>query len=214
MNKVTCFICGDAQENTYILSKQNKALIIDPGGQHPSIADYIESNHLQVQAILLTHCHYDHIAAVDFYARKYAVPVYIHELDQTGLSNPKQNLSALTGREFIVESESIALLKKKGHFLIADFAIDYILVPGHSLGSVAYIIDNDIFSGDVLFEDSVGRYDFPFCSMLDLAKSLEKLFALDDSLVVYPGHGGKTSIGREKAYNTVAQSVINYTYNK
>ncbi|TLG76516.1 MBL fold metallo-hydrolase [Culicoidibacter larvae] len=214
MNKVKCFICGDAQENTYILSKQNKALIIDPGAQHPSIVDYIENNHLQVEAILLTHCHFDHIAAVDFFTKKYKVPVYIHELDQPGLVNPKQNLSVLTKRVFIVESESIALLKKKGSFSIGDFTIDYLLTPGHSLGSVTFIIENAIFSGDVLFEDGVGRYDFPFCSVVDLGKSLEKLFALDDHLSVYPGHGGQTTIGREKAYNTIAQSVISYAYSK
>jgi|SRR5690625_479166 len=190
---------GPLQTNCYILYKNNEALIIDPGNEAHRVIEFIESQSLIPQAILLTHAHYDHVGAVDEVRKHYQIDVYLHEAEAKWISDPPYNSSGL-----FKHTEEPEHILTESDLTIGDFTFTVIHTPGHSPGSVSFIFHNDkkIFSGDVLFKYGVGRTDLYQSSPQALVHSLrEKLYKLPDDFIVYPGHGTTTSIGEEKLNN-------------
>lgn len=206
MLKIYPMPLGDYQANCYILSIENKALIVDPGDEASKIITYIKTKGLEPVACLLTHGHFDHIGALKEVQTKYKIPIYAHKDETEYFTNSGYNLSWKSGRtpiEFqdlsafnFIESEQIIELLNQ--------TINVYHVPGHSLGSIAfYFKDNGILlSGDALFKGSIGRTDLINGNHAQLIKSIEtKLFTLPSSTVVYPGHGMATTIADEKNNN-------------
>lgn len=194
---------GPLGANCYILYHGKEALIIDPGGEPELIIEKLEKQTLQPQAILLTHAHFDHIGAVEAIRNHYNIDVYLHELEKDWLRESKLNRSRLFTGHDIIASDPDYLLKV-GPLQIGSFELNVIHTPGHSPGSVSFVLDEEekVISGDVLFYQGIGRTDLPGGNRDELDSSIKnELYALKDTFTVYPGHGPKTTIGSEKRFN-------------
>lgn len=193
------FTNGDFFENTYLINnKENEAILVDPG---EGLDEYLEElNQYNIKAILLTHGHMDHIDGIKHFLN---VPIYIYKDEEDFLSSPDLSLYRYFNKHmpFNISDLSIHLLKE-GTINLLGFNIEVIATSGHTKGSVCYLVDNKyLFSGDTLFQCSIGRTDFPTGSTLDMNKSLDRLKKLSDDVRVFPGHGAETSIKFEKQYN-------------
>lgn len=204
MIKIESFSLGPLSTNAYLLSDPdtNKGIIIDPGMNPQPLIKRIAG--LDIEAILLTHAHFDHIGGVDEIRKLKKCPVYLHDLEADWLTNPKKNGSARwpeLGAAIVTDPAEFALDEGQVlDFLGIQFHVFH--TPGHSPGSVSFLYEKHLFGGDVLFKLSVGRTDLPGGNSNDLLDSIqEKLFVLDDDVVVYPGHGAKTTIGFERDNN-------------
>ena len=205
MIDVRMFTVGPVQENCFIVREKDapNALIIDPGDEPEKLLGALEQLNIEkVEAILLTHTHFDHIGAVAPVARATGAPVYCPELETEVLANINDYLWPGFGP---FESYDADHTVGGGETLeLAGLAIDVVFTPGHSPGHVTYAIaDEDaLFSGDVLFQGSVGRVDLPGGDWPTLLASIEKLTSTySPETTVYPGHMGITTLGRERATN-------------
>jgi hydroxyacylglutathione hydrolase len=203
---VRMFTVGPVQENCFVVrgSGSASAVVVDPGEEAERLIAAIEALGItNVEAILLTHTHFDHIGAVAPLARSTGAPVYCPELETIVLANIMDYVPWPGFGPF--ESYDADHTVKGGEKLdLAGLDIDVIFTPGHSPGHVTYALrdDNAIFSGDVLFQGSVGRVDLPGGDWPTLLASIESLVNdLPAETTVYPGHMGLTTLGRERATN-------------
>lgn len=209
--KVDAFSLGPLQTNCYLLTVEEsgdageareRGIIIDPGMNPKRLLERIEDVH--IEAILLTHAHFDHMGGVDEVRKAAGCPVYIHDLEADWLTDPRKNgsmrwqdvtppLSTDPAEFALEEGQTLSMI---GH----TFKVMH--TPGHSPGSVSFLCGEHLFSGDVLFKLSVGRTDLPGGRERDLYDSIRaKLYKLNPDTIVYPGHGGRTKIGFEMANN-------------
>jgi glyoxylase-like metal-dependent hydrolase (beta-lactamase superfamily II) len=200
------FTVGPVQENCFIVrgKDSDKAVIVDPGEEADKLISAVERLGIErVDAILITHTHFDHVGAVAPVAKATNAPVYCPELERQVLANIMDYVPWPGYGPF--ESYEADHTVAGGETLeLAGFNIDVIFTPGHSPGHVTYAIaDEDaLFSGDVLFQGSVGRVDLPGGDWPTLAASIEGLLsAYPAETTVYPGHMGITTLGRERATN-------------
>jgi hydroxyacylglutathione hydrolase len=203
---VRMFTVGPVQENCFIVRRENasNALIVDPGDEAPRLLDALESLGIQtVDAILITHTHFDHIGAVAPVAKATDAPVYVPELEKEVLANIMDYIPWPGFGPF--ESYEADHTVAGGETLeIGDHTLEVIFTPGHSPGHVTYAIRDEpaVFSGDVLFQGSVGRVDLPGGDWPTLLSSIETLTnAFPPETTVYPGHMGITTLGTERATN-------------
>ncbi|WP_010096983.1 MBL fold metallo-hydrolase [Ornithinibacillus scapharcae] len=197
------FSLGPLGTNCYIVYHDKEALIIDPGAEGEKLVDWLTKQELEPLAILLTHAHFDHIGAVDHLRNHYAIPVYMHEAEQDWLESPTLNGSELFIGNGISTTRPDYLLEH-GHSSIGTFDFEVMYTPGHSPGSISFLFrdDNLIISGDVLFNQGIGRTDLTGGDYHVLQDSIRnKLYKLPNELIVYPGHGPQTTIGVEKLHN-------------
>lgn len=202
--KIKTFVLGVMQTNCYIVSNdENHCMIIDPGAQGKKVAKYLEENELVLDAILLTHGHFDHIGAVDYLYDKYHCPIYIHHEDIEMLTNSRLNLSYLE-KPF---SLSAPVTPASEHMEISGFKICWFHLPGHCPGASMIYLENEnvIFSGDVLFNGSIGRFDFPNSSKYDTLTSIEKIKTFNFDATLYPGHGPSSTLKSELLSNPYLQ---------
>jgi glyoxylase-like metal-dependent hydrolase (beta-lactamase superfamily II) len=197
------FTVGPVAENSYLVRAQgsDRALMVDPGDEADRLLAAIEEVGVGLDAILLTHTHFDHVGAVAPVARATGAPVYCPQLEVPVLADimrfvpwegfgPYESYDA---DETVSGGERLEL---------AGLDIEVIFTPGHSPGHVTYAIDDALFSGDVLFQGSVGRTDLPGGDWPTLARSIASLLeAHPDETKVFPGHMGLTTLGRERATN-------------
>lgn len=196
-------------ENTFIISDStNECIIIDPGcydkNEKQILQDYILSNNLVPTRLINTHCHIDHILGNNFVSKTWDLELEIHHKDIDLLKNSK-NIADLYGfvnyekspitNKFLVEGDIIEFGKSK---------LEVLFTPGHAPGHISLYSKNEnfIISGDVLFNNSIGRTDLPggnYSTLIDTIKS--KILCLDDSTVVYCGHGPSTTVGKERINN-------------
>lgn len=193
---------GGLQNNSYIIKFGSKCVVIDPASKVINVT--VEEEGLQVLAVLLTHGHFDHIKGVQEFLDK-NVPVYIHKLDE-GKCNGEHSLDWLK-RFRITPFEPTNFVADNELLNFDGLEIKVIHTPGHSAGGVCYVIKNVIFSGDTLFLDSYGRYDFEDSCFDYLKHSIkDKLFGLDGDYVVYTGHGDSTTLAYERERNMILWS--------
>lgn len=202
--KIKRFLTGIISTNCYIAENENtkQAVIIDPAACPKKILDYIDEEGLTIEAILLTHGHFDHIMGIDGFLEHFNVPVYVHEADEPVMKDPRLNQSAsyTSGYTFL----GAQYLRDKQTLELAGYQFEVIHTPGHTWGGCCYYVKSEkvLFSGDTLFRCSVGRSDFETSSTSDLMYSVrEKLLKLPQDTHVYPGHMGETTIGYEKVHN-------------
>lgn len=206
MLDVRMFTVGPVQENCFIVREKGarNALVVDPGDEPEKLLGAIESLGIdKLDAILITHTHFDHVGAVAPVARATGAPVYCPELETGVLANIMEFVPFEGFGPF--ESYDADHTVKGGETLeLAGLTIDVIFTPGHSPGHVTYSIPTEdaVLSGDVLFEGSVGRVDLPGGDWPTLLRSIESLMqAHGPETTVYPGHMGITTLGRERATN-------------
>jgi len=196
---------GPVQENTWIARQDgaDKALLIDPGDEPQTLLKALEELQTTPEAILITHCHFDHVGAVAELARHTGAPVYCPAGEVFILENINDFVRFPGFGPF--ESYSPEKTVSDGDKLtLAGFEIDVIGTPGHSPDHVTYSIPQEkaIFSGDVLFQGSVGRTDLPGSDHATLMRSIATLLdTLPDETGVLPGHMGPTTLGEERATN-------------
>ena len=206
MSRLICKfqVVGPVQTNCYFLYREDTkdCVIVDPG----DAADMIERKVSEMQGkpvgILLTHGHFDHIMAADEVRKKYNIPIYASEKEETTLLNPKVNLSVFGHGSCTLDAD--VYLKDLQVVELAGFSVQMIETPGHTVGSCCYYLKEEgvLFSGDTVFQGSVGRTDFPEGSTAAIVRSLHRLLdTLPDETEVYPGHDASTTIGYEKRYN-------------
>lgn len=191
------FVSNLLSENVYLLSYDKDCIMIDPGGDVEEVLEYIEKNTLKLQAILITHGHYDHIASLNKILKKYSIPIYIGKEDKEKLFDFNLSLSAfIDGKEYSLDKSAKIIEVTEGMKLF-NFVVLH--TPGHTSGSVCYYAEeeNCIFTGDTLFKMAIGRVDFPTGDSRQMRDSLNRLFKLNENIVVYPGHGESTTIGEE-----------------
>src|SRR5690554_123889 len=186
---------GEARSNAYVVSENKQCFIIDPGYEGPEIIEYIKSRKLDPQFIYITHGHHDHTGGVKQLKDLYHIPVYAPLKDKVWMTDSVYNYFPydIPVDQYVVDGDQIDFGKH---------VFTVIETPGHSEGSTALYSAPNIFSGDTLFFETIGRVDIPYASMDQLIESIKtKLLTLPDKTVVYPGHGKPTSIGHEKKYN-------------
>ncbi|PYE45782.1 MBL fold metallo-hydrolase [Paenibacillus barcinonensis] len=209
MLNIRTFTLGPLQTNAYLLQGEDlgKAVIVDPGMNPGPLLKAIHD--LEIEAILLTHAHFDHIGGVEEIRKLKGCPVYLHDLESDWLPSAKLNgslnwpqvtppITASPAEFALGEGQKLNLI---GH----SFQVFH--TPGHSPGSVSLLCGKDLFAGDVLFRMGVGRTDLTGGRERDLVDSIQnRLYQFSDDVVVYPGHGPKTTIGYEKQNNPYVPS--------
>ncbi|MGE5508972.1 MAG: MBL fold metallo-hydrolase [Chitinophagales bacterium] len=178
---------GPLGTNCYLVTDRaaGETLVVDPGDEGAALLERIRALNSRVVAIVNTHGHWDHTGANAALRQATGAPLLIHEADASWLDSPPDR--------FLREGEELA---------VGSFRLKVIHTPGHTRGGLCLYTEGALFSGDTLFAESVGRTDLPGGSFVELVASIrEKLFALPDETVVYPGHGPATSIGDEKSLN-------------
>jgi hydroxyacylglutathione hydrolase len=193
---VEIFTVGMLQTNCYVASceQTKEAIIIDPGFDFMSeaqpIFNYVDKEKLKIKYIVNTHGHSDHVNGDGIMQKKYVVPICIHEFDDSFLEGLEKH-----------DAPSNVLFKDGDVIKFGNVGLKVMLTPGHTMGSICLIGDKIMFSGDTLFEGSIGRTDFPESSPKDMEATLCKLLELPDNLFVYPGHGELSLMRQEKWSN-------------
>ena len=212
--KIGRMVLSICQTNCYFLYREGQkgenglteTIVIDPGDRGAQIYEALTQKRFHVIAILLTHGHFDHIWGANELRRLSGAKIYAYEGEKSLCEDAEKNVSAQAGRPETVQAD---FYEKDGTVLsLAGFSLKLIATPGHTGGSCCYYLEEEkvLFSGDTLFEGSVGRTDFPTGSMSSLVRSIkEKLLVLPEDVVVYSGHGDTTTIGDEKKYNPYCQ---------
>ncbi len=194
---------GDLKVNCviFICPNTRSAAVLDPGDEPDKIISEIERNNAVPKMIINTHCHYDHIGAVDMIRNEYKIPFCVHEYEEEYASDPGKNYSIISGKTISLKPD---LLFKDGQkIMIGDTELTVIHTPGHTLGSCCFMIGGCLVSGDTLFAGSVGRADLYGGDENTLINSIKsKILVLDEDTPVIPGHGRTTTLKDEKRFNS------------
>ncbi len=191
--------------NTYVLGEEGEScLLIDPGyNQNGVLNRYVEKHHQgKILALVLTHGHFDHFYGLKDIKGLESIPLFMSEEDFACLSDPKKNASFDLAEPFSLNREvSPYFLEDGDETKIGGFKFQTLATPFHTKGSICLYFKEEgiLFSGDTLFKLGVGRDDLPHAAPKKKESSLHKIFALPEETLVYPGHGGKTAIGEERA---------------
>ncbi|MBP2665711.1 MAG: putative metallo-hydrolase [Firmicutes bacterium] len=207
MMKVLQMEVGSLGTNCYIAYCENtkKAVIIDPGGDAARILAAVNREGLTVEAIINTHGHADHVLANVKVKEATGAPLWIHSADADMLGSGSRNLSAYLGQSTSCGTPD-RLLRDGEVLTVGDFTLKVLHTPGHTHGGISLLADKEVFVGDTLFAESIGRTDFPGGSYAQLIDSIKtKLMTLDDDVKAYPGHGPATTIGWERRQNPFIQ---------
>lgn len=194
---------GPIEANCYFLIGENRdTIIFDPGEEAEEIKNVIEVNNLTPVAIILTHAHYDHIGAVNEIRETYRIPLYQSSIEKDWLNNPMLNGSGRHPEfaDVVIEKPADFYLDTMGMHQIGEFKFELQHIPGHSPGSLVFIFEENGFAivGDVIFKGSVGRTDLPNGSHTDLMQGIyDYIVPLPGDLVLFPGHGGPTTVQQE-----------------
>jgi hydroxyacylglutathione hydrolase len=195
------YLVGDLMTNCYLLWAGKEAGVIDPGGPAVELEQFLAEHSLQLKWIVNTHGHSDHIAGNGALHEKYGAPIYIHPADRAMLTSATANLSVFIG-EKVVSPDADRVLNDGDQLYLNGESITVIATPGHTPGGISLYMPGLLFAGDTLFQESIGRTDFPGGSHPQLLAAIrERLFSLPADTVVLPGHGGQTTIGHEMKYN-------------
>lgn len=190
-------------ENIYIYYDEQSldACIIDPGGSFEKIREFVNSKKLKVKSVILTHGHADHIGALQEIIDHYKdIEVIAAKREKKILNSPAYNLTINFGMKN-TSFEATRYVEDGDTYQIGGKTLKFIVTPGHTSGSMC-VFDGDImFTGDTLFEGSIGRTDLPTGSYQEMENSLKKLSQMNEDIIILPGHGEQSSIGQEKKYN-------------
>lgn len=200
--KILKYSLGQLQANCYFLIKDENCLIIDPADEVSFIIEELQRRRLNLLAMLATHGHFDHLMAVGEIQKSFNVPLYINKKDEFLLDRLEETAKYFLGyNPVIFKPQNIKYFNKNiKKFHVSRFTFHILFSPGHTPGGVCFYFEKEkvIFTGDTLFKDSIGRYDFSYSNKIDLKKSIEKILKLPSDIIIYPGHGEETTVKDEK----------------
>lgn len=200
---------GKWEENCYIVSNGQDAVIIDPGGNFEIIKEYINENKFKLWAVINTHAHFDHIGAVADVVDEFKIPFYLHAADKRLLRSANLYMSLFMGEAPVrIPSIDIEFDKTELPLVFGSLSIDVIFTPGHTDGGVCFLINDHFFTGDTLMKGSIGRLDLPGGNKEKMKASLQKIAAMPAQLKIYPGHGEISTIGEELQNNEPFMSLL------
>lgn len=190
-------ICtGEIQENCYVIMDEEtkQGFMVDPGDEGSRIAELVDSLGVNLQYIILTHGHFDHVGAVEYIADKYNVPFYMSEIDEKWAEKVPTLFTKLRKADgYLKDGDTLNCGNKE---------IKVYATPGHTEGGLSFLVEDYLFTGDTLFRASIGRTDFPGGNFDKIIESIKtKLLCLSDEIVVCPGHGPSSTIAFEKERN-------------
>ncbi|SHI73226.1 Glyoxylase, beta-lactamase superfamily II [Malonomonas rubra DSM 5091] len=194
---------GPLQVNCYIVGceKTRKAVVIDPGGDADRILDRLQKHNLQLQMVINTHGHFDHVGGNKRLLEATGVELLLHEADKDLLGMAAQH-AGIYGLPTELSPQPDKLLVDGDIVHVGELELKVLHTPGHTSGGICLLVDDQLIVGDTLFAGSIGRTDLPGGNHEQLIQSIRtKLLPLPDGTAVHPGHGPSTSIGREKVYN-------------
>lgn len=217
--RLAVVVSAPFEENTYIahLEGRSDCLVVDPGLEPDQILAYLDEHQLQPAAILITHGHSDHIAGNAAMKDRFPdCPIVVSHGDAAKLTDPALNLSGAFGAN-LVSPPGDVFVAEGDVYSAAGLDLAVYEIPGHSSGHIVFVYKGAspavVFGGDVLFNGSIGRTDFPDSSFEKLAEGIHtKLFTLADDTVVLPGHGPATTVGREKRDNPFVGAPAGYKF--
>ena len=194
---------GQLGANCYILAgdQGGPGVVIDPGGEPDKILATAKRRNIEIVKILDTHGHWDHVDANAALAEATGADIMVNQEDARMLTDPILNLSVVVAAE--ERTQEVKHFLNDGDILkFGDLTIKAIHTPGHTLGSTSFLAEDNLFSGDLIFQQSVGRTDLPGGNGSALYQSIrEKVMTLPDDVVIYPGHGPSTTVGGERSNN-------------
>ncbi|PTK67408.1 MBL fold metallo-hydrolase [Staphylococcus borealis] len=199
--RISSLNLGLVDTNAYFVENEDSVILIDPAGESDKIFKKLNQINKPLKAILLTHAHFDHIAALDEVINKYDVPLYMHKEEFSFLTDSEKNGSAKFKQYGmpLITSEAKPLELDEGKHHIADFEFNVLHTPGHSPGSLTYVFKEFAVVGDTLFNNGIGRTDLyrgDYETLVDSIK--DKLFELEGDLPLFPGHGPYTTVDDEQ----------------
>lgn len=198
-----CIPVGPMGANCYVIGceETKEAAVVDPGGEVGKIQDYLQDKGLKLKYIINTHGHIDHIAGNDRLREATGARLLIHELDAPMLEDTRLNLSAFMGFEVSFKPAD-QLLADGDTIEVGKVKLEVVHTPGHTRGGICLVAEGAVFTGDTLFNGSIGRTDFPGGDFDAIINSIKlKLMALPDDTAVYPGHMGPSTIAYERKHN-------------
>ncbi|MEC9489725.1 MAG: MBL fold metallo-hydrolase [Halanaerobiales bacterium] len=191
------FTVGELMVKSYLVSKNNKAFIIDPGAEGKRLYNYLKNHNLELKYIINTHGHFDHIAANDFLKNKTGADILAHPDADLKFKDPKLNLSQLFMNQKIVSTPLDRSLTENEEIIFEGLKLKIFYTPGHSQDGISIYLPEKkvLFSGDCIFANGVGRTDLADSNPAQLKNSIaEKLFKLPEDCTFYPGHGPKSKL--------------------
>ena len=200
MIKIHALPLGSYQTNCYIVHEEHSktCAVIDPGYTPERVLAQAEKLGLQVDAVLLTHGHFDHVGGVEAIVKATGCALWMREADYTQFKTPENDFFyPIHDCDFT----EVQLCEEGEQIHAGGLTFTVMETPGHTWGSVCYLCENVLFSGDTLFAGSCGRTDLPGGDGQTIVLSLERLAELEGDYTVYPGHGGATTLARERAHN-------------
>lgn len=200
--KIHTIPVGVASANCYLVWDENQLIVIDPGGEPEKLLDEMEKTQAKPAAILLTHGHFDHVGAVTALKNTHDLPVYLFAEDFLYVSQPEKAYSGAflrLAKEIIFLPE--VLMQKEETLRFGGLHFQVLHTPGHTPGSVCYLCEDALFTGDTLFRGTCGRFDLFGADKEKLQESFERLRNIPEDLNVFPGHGQETSLSFEKKTN-------------
>lgn len=187
--------------NCYGILTDKAAIVVDPGKYTVELRDFLTDNADKTRLILITHAHYDHIGGALKLRQETGVKIAIGKNEEFALSDKAFNLSGRFTPE-IPPYNADYTIEDEEEFYVGDLFVKAFETPGHTVGGMCYLIEDCLFSGDMLFYKTIGRVDLPGGNVTDMKESLDRMMWLfDDETKVYSGHGEVTTIGHERKYN-------------
>ena len=198
--EIECITAGATQSNCYIVNTDKVQLIVDPALFNDELKAYIDAAPNKERYILLTHRHFDHVGGAADIKEYCAAKTVIHTVDERGLYDTEFSMGNMFGIKHKPTSADI-LVDDGQRLNLGDLNVKVLHTPGHTAGSVCFIIDRIIFTGDTLFCGTIGRYDFPSGDFKTIIKSIERIVNLDGDYDLYPGHMDCTTLQYEREHN-------------
>ena len=207
--KVVRINAGEFGSNCWLVidDNTNEAVIIDPSPEISVIEKALSERGVTLKYILLTHGHFDHMTSVDTLRDLTGAPLCVHKDDAECLVNSKLNVYRTFMAEDLIFRPADILLSDEDVLSFGNLSIKVMHTPGHSKGSVCYFIDDSLFTGDTLFDCSIGRSDLPGGDMAELISSLKKIAAIDGDYKIYTGHGSNTTLEKQKKFNVYLKGI-------